>query len=111
VAPAQPKKKPADTVKAVLNFEDEIKRKQAEAAKKRELWSALNHFCRSNNRGWLTSPPGTSIRIECPPDSELPDLLVDRGFTLQPLGSGSRIEAGVIRPVLIFALQLPSLRK
>jgi len=29
MAPIQPKKKPADTIKAALNLEDEIKRKQA----------------------------------------------------------------------------------
>ena len=113
MAPVQPKKKkPADTIKAVLNLEQEIRLKQAEAAQRRELWNALHHFVRSNNRGWITSNPGSpSIRIECEPYSELPDLLVDRGFTLQPLGSGSRIEGGKILPVCVYGFQLPPLRK
>ena len=111
MAPTQPKKKPAETIQSVLEAENELRRRQAEVAKRRELWNALNHFVRSNNRGWLVSPPGSPMRIECPPDSELPDFLIDRGFGLQALGSGSRIEGGKILPVYIYGLRLPSLRK
>jgi hypothetical protein len=107
VAEIKQKRKPLDTVKIVANFEQELKLKQAEAAKRRELWNALNQFVRTNNKGWLVSPPGASIRIECPPDSELPDLLVDRGFALQSLGTGTRIEGGKFLPVCIYGLRIP----
>jgi hypothetical protein len=92
------------------SFEEQVKARQAAAARRRELHSALVHFVRAN-AGWVTSPPGHPLRIETPPDSDLIDKLADRGFVdVQALGSGSRIEAGVIRPVLVYELHLPPLR-
>ena len=41
-----------DTVKAVVNFEQEIELKEAALAKRRKLWNAINHFVRVNG-GWL----------------------------------------------------------
>jgi hypothetical protein len=110
MAPIQPKKKPADTIKAVLNFEDEIKRKQAEAAKRRELQTALGRFIHTNG-GWLVSSPSEAVlRIEARPDSDLPDKLFDLGFQLRPAGTGERIWGGRILPVSIFTFQIPPVK-
>jgi len=99
-------------MRAAVNYEQELKAKEAAIAKRRELWNAINHFVRTNNKGWLVSPPtDMSLRIECQPSSELPDLLADKGFDLQPLGTGTRIEGGKFVPVLIYRLHIPSLRK
>jgi hypothetical protein len=91
-----------------LDFEQQIKARAAAAERRKELWSAINHFCRTNNKGWLVSPPGAPMRFECAPHSELPDLFVDRGFEVQPLGTGTRIEAGKFMPVCIYSLRVPS---
>jgi hypothetical protein len=102
---------PGRTIKIGQTFEQQIKSKEEAIRKRQELLGVLSHFVRGNG-GWVTSPPnGSSLRIEVPPDGEVADLLAEKGFDLRPLGSGSRIEGGVIRPVLIYALQLPSLRK
>jgi hypothetical protein len=107
---------PAPTARKVytkqdrLNFEEQIKAREAASEKKKELWSAINHFCRTNNKGWLVSAPGEAMRFECAADSELPDLFIDRGFEVQSLGTGTRIEAGKFLPVYIYGLRLPSRR-
>jgi hypothetical protein len=93
-----------------LDFEQQIKAREAAAERQKELWSAINHFCRSNNRGWLVSAPGAPMRFECEPHSELPDLFIDRGFEVQQLGTGTRIEAGKLLPVCIYGLRIPSPR-
>jgi hypothetical protein len=106
-----PTERKGSTPEERRNFEDEIKRKQAEASLRRALWEGLNGFVRVNG-GWVTSPfNGSSLRIEAPPDSDLVDKLIDRGFDLQPISTGSRIEGGIIRPVCIYNLRLPSMRK
>ena len=93
------------------NFEAELKQQTAAIAKRRALLDAINRFVRGHG-AWVTSPPnGSSLRIEVPPDSEVIDLLVERGLDLQPLGTGSRIEGGVIRPVCIYNLRIPLPRK
>jgi hypothetical protein len=91
------------------SFDDQIKAREAAAEKRKALWSAVNHFCRTNNKGWLVSAPGAPMRFECAPDSELPDLFIDRGFEVQSLGTGTRIEGGKFLPVCIYSLLIPSL--
>ncbi len=101
---------PGRTVEIGQGFEEQIKAKEEATRKRRELFDALARFIR-NNHGWATSAPGhSSLRLEAKPDSDLPDLLIDRGFTLQPLGTDSRNEAGVITPVCVYDLRLPPLR-
>ena len=92
------------------NFEAELKQQTAAIAKRRALLDAINRFVRGHG-AWLVSAPGDVLRIEAKPDSEVPDLLSDRGFALQALGTGSRIEGGVIRPVCIYNLRIPLPRK
>jgi hypothetical protein len=90
-------------------FEEQSRAKEAAKQRRKELWAALKHFVRTNNKGWVVSPPGdmSSMRIECEPHSELPDLLIDRGFELQALGTGTRIEGGKFLPVCIYGLRIP----
>jgi hypothetical protein len=106
MAQTRPVRSPAETLKAITDFNERIRRERAAEQKRKDLWNALHHFVRSNNRGWITSPPGDpSVRIECKPDSELPDFLAER-FDLQSLGTGTRIEGGKFTPVCIFGLRL-----
>ncbi len=92
------------------SFEEQIRAKEAAAAKRRELFNALSHFVQASRAGWVTSPPGDSpIRIEALPDGDLIDQLLDRGFNIQSLGTGEHIDGGFIRPVCLYALHLPPL--
>jgi hypothetical protein len=94
---------PGRTVKIGRSFEEQIKDKEEATRKRRALFDALARFVRTNNKGWVTSLPGVMpMRIECRPDSELPDLLDN--FDLRPLGTSSRLEGGLITPVLVFSL-------
>jgi hypothetical protein len=106
VAEIKQKRKPLDTVKIVANFEQELKAKEAAIAKRRALFHAINHFVRGHG-AWLVSSPGDALRVEAKPDSEVADLLSDRGFALQSLGTGTRIEGGRFVPVCIYALRIP----
>jgi hypothetical protein len=92
------------------DFEAELKQQTAAIAKRRALINAINHFVRANG-AWLVSSPGDVLRIEAKPDSEVPDLLSDKGLALQSLGTGTRIEGGKFLPVCIYALRVPSLGK
>ena len=92
------------------NFEAELQEQTAAIAKRRELFNALNHFVRAKG-AWLVSSPGDTLRIEAKPDSEVVDLLSDKGFALQSLGTGTRIEGSKFLPVRIYALRVPSLGK
>jgi hypothetical protein len=93
------------------SFEEQIKTKEAAAARRRELHDTLVRFVNAN-RGWVVSAvPGRPIRIETPPDSDLIDKLAERGFDLRPTGTGTRIEGGFITPICIYTLRLPSLGK
>lgn len=110
MAEPNPQRK-GSTVEERKRYYERERERAAAAEKRKELFDALNHLCRSNDRGWLTSVAGdASLRIECRPDSELPDLLVDRGFDLQSLGTSTRIEGGKFLPVCVYALHLPPLR-
>jgi hypothetical protein len=64
---------------------DDKKRKQAEA------FEALNTFVRKHN-GWVTSPPGKTLRIEVMKDSsaKLADELTVLGYHVARCGSVSR---------------------
>jgi hypothetical protein len=88
------------------NFEAELRAKEAAIAKRRELFNALSHFV-SAKGAWLVSSPGDTVRIEAKPDSEVPDLLSDRGLNLTPAGTGTRIEGGRFVPVCIYTFRLP----
>ena len=92
------------------NFEAELKEQTAAIAKRRALLDAINRFVKAHG-AWFVSAPGDTVRIEAKPDSEVPDLLSDKGFALQSLGTGTRIEGGKFVPVLIYRLHIPSLRK
>ena len=92
------------------NFEAELKQQTAAIAKRRALFDAISRFVRAHG-AWFVSAPGDTVRIEAKPDSEVPDLLSDKGFALQSLGTGTRIEGGKFVPVLIYRLHIPSLRK
>jgi hypothetical protein len=106
MAPTQPKK-PADTVQSVLAAENEMKRKQAEAAKRRELESTLGRFIQQYG-GWLVSAPGAPVlRVEARPGSDLPDRLYDAGFDLMPSGTGQKLWGGKMLPVNCFSFKIP----
>jgi hypothetical protein len=93
------------------NFEEELKRKEAEIARRRELHGLISRFVRANG-GWLTSPPGsTQLQIEAPPDSEVADLLAEQGWNIAPGPTATRIEQGRFIPVRVHTLRLPPLRK
>jgi hypothetical protein len=110
MAPIQPKKRPADTIKAVLNFEDELKRKQAEAGKRQQVWQALNEYITRRN-GFLVSPPGQRfLRVEIPQPSGLAGELRDLGYQLRLAGSNERIWGGRILPVSVFTFQIPPVK-
>ncbi|MES5485952.1 hypothetical protein QMZ05_24630 [Bradyrhizobium sp. INPA03-11B] len=61
-----------------------------------EQFAALNEFVMAR-AGWITSIPGDAeIRIECLPDSELPDDLRRLGHHLREEGEGQRILAHAV---------------
>ena len=88
------------------DFEAELKAQTAAIAKRRALIEAINRFVRAPG-AWLVSAPGDVLRIEAKPDSEVPDLLSDRGLNLTPAGTGTRIEGGRFVPVCIYTFRLP----
>jgi hypothetical protein len=56
-----------------------------EAHRRAELWGAFNDFVREN-RGWITSPPGTRQAIlETEKNSELPQKLARLGYMVNEL--------------------------
>jgi hypothetical protein len=64
----------------------------------KERFAALNKWV-SENGGWLISVPGEAIvRLECLPNSSLPNALADQGYDLfpEPEGWGERILASAI---------------
>jgi hypothetical protein len=107
VAPIQQKKKPAETIQSVLEAENELKRKQAEARRRQEVVAALGRFI-TNNGGWLDSHPGERVlRILARPGSDLPDKLFDLNLgQLRSAGTGEKIWGGKILPINIFTLQI-----
>jgi hypothetical protein len=63
-----------------------------ETQRRTELWRAFNDFVREN-RGWITSPPGSRVAIfETEVGSTLPQKLVKLGYAISELpGDHSRI--------------------
>jgi hypothetical protein len=58
---------------------------------RKELFAALNEFV-TKRRGYLTSVPGDKeVRMECLPDSTLPDELRKLGYKVEADGEGERI--------------------
>ena len=56
-----------------------------EANRRTELWSAFNDFVREN-RGWITSPPGSrAVVLETEKGSALPAKLVGLGYSVTEL--------------------------
>ena len=108
MAEIKQKRKPLDTIKAVISLEDQIKAKTAANEKRKELWGALSLFI-SRNGGYLISPPHVKrLLVEVPQFSELPDKLLDLGYQLMPAGSNTRIIGGQFVPVACYAFTIPS---
>lgn len=58
---------------------------------RKELFAALNEFV-TKRGAWLTSIPGDKeVRMECLPDSTLPDELRKLGYTVESDGETERI--------------------
>jgi hypothetical protein len=78
--------------------------KEAEAnqvsEQRRALWIALNAFI-GERGGAIVSPMFVSpVRIEVPPDSELPAKLTEAGYDLTFREQATRIGAPIAEPVL-----------
>jgi hypothetical protein len=59
-----------------------------EAQRRAQLWAAFNDFVREN-RGWITSPPGSRVAIlETEKGSTLPQRLSKLGYKLTELPNG-----------------------
>jgi hypothetical protein len=77
------------------------------AQRQREIWRALVEFIHRRG-GFLVSTPGEKdLRIEAPQFSEVFDELGRLGFRLAPAGTGERIIADRITPVLVYTFQIP----
>lgn len=58
---------------------------------RKELFAGINEFV-TKRGGWLTSIPGDKeVRMECLPDSTLPDELRKLGYTVEADGETERI--------------------
>jgi len=70
-----------------------------ETRRRAELWESFNEFVRLN-RGWIVSPPGSRIAIlETEKGSELPQKLVQLGYTVNELpGDHSRLTGASLSP-------------
>jgi hypothetical protein len=60
-----------------------------EQRRRDETWQALNLFVQQRS-GWITSPPGRQVRIECARGSGLPSQLTKLGFAVKSAGSTTR---------------------
>jgi hypothetical protein len=59
--------------------------------KLREMWERMNKFIMQEG-GWIVSLPDTrNIRFECPPDSQLPELLRQAGHRVIDYGTHERL--------------------
>ena len=101
-----------------------------EAQRRAQLWAAFNDFVREN-RGWITSPPGSrTATLEVEQGSALPDRLARLGYQVSkipgeferltgaaPTPAAERLKrrghavsepcAGPIMQVLHFSVELP----
>jgi hypothetical protein len=58
----------------------------------KEKFEALNEFVNAQGGAWLVSVPGDpAVRMECLPDSRLPDDLRALGHDVREIGDGERI--------------------
>jgi hypothetical protein len=75
-----------------------------EAAKvsqqRRDLWTALNAFITERGGAIVTPMFVSPVRIEVPPDSELPAKLAEAGYDLTFCEQATRIGAPIAKPVL-----------
>jgi hypothetical protein len=77
-----------------MAFLTEAYRKEAltdasEQRRREETWKALNVFVQQH-AGWITSPPGMRVRLECERGSALPSQLAKLGFSVGSIGTRTR---------------------
>jgi hypothetical protein len=77
-----------------MAFLTEAYRKEAltdasEQRRREETWKALNVFVQQH-AGWITSPPGMRVRLECARGSGLPSQLAKLGFKIGSAGTATR---------------------
>jgi hypothetical protein len=60
-----------------------------EQRRRDETWQALNLFVQQRS-GWIVSPPGRQVRIECARGSGLPSQLTKLGFAVKSAGTTTR---------------------
>jgi hypothetical protein len=97
-----------NSVKRMQSYTELLKSKSAQFRNREKLWHALNNYINASG-GWCTSNPGnfSYMRVEVPPNSEIPIRLAERGFALSFLGSpATRITGGNIVPVDIIEITL-----
>jgi hypothetical protein len=98
----------ADNSKRVQNYVEFLKSKSAELRNREKVWHALNAYIHSAG-GWAVSAPGDFkiMRVEVPPNSEIPIRLAERGFRLNYIGSGAtrNTSAGIV-PVDVIEIVL-----
>jgi len=71
---------------------DRMPQKAEVLPSRKELFAGINAFVRKHGDGWLTSIPGErEVRMECMPESSLPDELRKLGYRLEPGGETERI--------------------
>jgi hypothetical protein len=94
-----------NSTKRMQSYTEFLKTKAAEFRNREKLWHAINNYINANG-GWCTSSPGDFkiMRVEVPPNSEIPIRLAERGFRLNYTGSRAR---GTPAPAL-FRLRLQS---
>jgi hypothetical protein len=76
--------------------------------REREFWGALNDYIRENEGFSVSEPHAPFIRFECRPESDLPDLLRAKGYSVNSAGTNERLmpvtelvrEHGSIRKVV-----------
>jgi hypothetical protein len=57
----------------------------------REFWNGLNSFIRENEGFTVSEPHTASIRFECRPESDLPDILRAKGYGVNSAGTNERL--------------------
>jgi hypothetical protein len=98
---------PKEIEKAQRELEARRQRAALAIQRQREIWSALVKFI--HGRGGLLESVVTEqdLRLAVPQYSELADELESMGYHLRSSGTGERIIAGRITPVLIYTFRIP----
>jgi hypothetical protein len=77
-----------------------------EQRRREQTWKALNVYVQERS-GWITSPPGMRVRLECARGSNLPSQLTKLGFTVKSAGTATRNGGPTgFMPVDVFELQI-----